>query len=296
MAKNLEYYVLPAKPPDPPNFTTDVSPWGMGCLLMFIALALSLFVERAMGTSPFTLALFFVLEVAAIVLAGAIYGERKKSESDNKNADWMRWRIKEAEERAGELTQRVNQSTDRFSNGLRSLPKLLGEVDMFLDDAEAEFQDKAYSPFWDNIEWAALRLGEFTVSLKCLEKEVGSYNSLLHGQMHNFPPLAVHSVNIPNPARQTERFRHFVRMGQKDFEFATIWEHRKTQKVILEGFRTLGEAVNNLSLTVDDSLARVTKTIEESSNRQREEQVRLRETFESAVTKFEEQKRLYGAL
>jgi hypothetical protein len=83
-------------------------------------------------------------------------------------------------------------------------------------------------------------------------------------------------------------------MGQRGIEFATIWEHRKTQRILLEGFCTLGEAVGNLSLTTDNVFSRVKKTVEEMSLRLREEQVRLRDVFEDAVKTWEEQARLYG--
>jgi hypothetical protein len=262
----------------------------------FVALIIALVIEAAISADrPTSLKLLFSLETGAIILAILYYSVWRKLYIDAATARWMRQKIAEHSNTARELTHKARETMDGFFGNLRSLPKLLRDADNFLSNADEEFHEKAYSPFWDNIEQAALRLGAFNANLVRLETKGESYRMLLHGQVHNFPPLVVQPEDIPNPARQTERLRQLVRRGQTNFEFATICEHRKTQMVILQGFRTLGEAVNNLGLTVDDSFSRVTRTINESSDREREEQVRLRETFEDAVRKWEEQTRLYEA-
>jgi len=260
---------------------------------MLAALIITIMIEPPADRAA-SIRLFFLLEIAAIILAALTYSAKKKVQIDAKKEEWMRQKIAEHGTKAAELTQRARQIMDSFYGGLRSLPKQLKEADNFLSKAEEEFHEKAYAPFWDNIEHAALGLGAFNANLTRLETGAESYRRLLKGELHNFPPLVIRSNEIPNPARETERLRQLVRMGQKNFEFATIWEHRKTQRVILEGFRTLGEAVNNLGLTIDDSFSRVTRTINENSDRQREEQVRLRKVFEETVIKWEERKRLYG--
>ena len=285
MANDLEYSVLPAEPLAPPSFTAEVSPWGVGCLLMVVALFISATFTTVIKDTHAAMSMIFLFQIGAVVLAFFIYIARRKTDIDTQKAKWMSRHIAEREGEARKLAQRAGQAMDRFYSALRNLPGCLKEVDIFLSHAEEEFQERAYAPFWDNIEQAALKLGAFNYNLTRMEAEVVSYKNLLTGQVHNFPPLLIQRDN---------RLRRLVRMGQKDFEFATIWEHRKTQNVILEGFRTLGEAVNNLGLTIDGSFSRVTKTIEECSNRQMEEQVRLRGSFETAVRKWEEQKRLYG--
>lgn len=297
MADKLEYRVIPAEPPDPPSFAVKASPWGVGCILMFVALIITVVIDLYSNLTA-NLSLFFSLEVAAVILASIFYSTTKEARRRAAIEEWRQQKIAEHSSKALELTQRARQTMDMFFVTLRSLPSLLRDTDNLLSHAEEEFDGRAYAPFWDNIEQAALRLGVFNSSLARLEAVVESYKCILHGQVHNFPPLAVQSGDIPSPARQAESLRQLVRMGQTNFEFATIWEHRKTQAAIMEGFRTLGDAVNNLGLRIDDSLSRVTKTISESSTRQQEEQLRLRETFEDAVRKWEEweeQKQLYRA-
>ena len=310
MTHDQDYYVLPPGLIDPPKFKAEISPQGMGCFLMFLILGglfLNLVFPRMpdltprltatlvnMGVPP-NFVRFVILEAVAIGLSAYIYTGRKRRQIRGKLTQWMRDQIAIREEEALRITRSAKQSMEAIYGGIESLPKLLSEADLHLRSAKYEFREKAYAPFWDKIEQVAVSLGIFNARLKRIEVETISYQKLLNGRTHNFPPLAIKSEDLPNPAPQAERFRQIVRMGQKDFEFATIWEHRKTQQVILEGFRTLGEAVGNLTLTIEESFSSVARTIEYTSNMQREEQVWLRESFEEAVRRWKEQKRRSNA-
>jgi hypothetical protein len=294
VADDLEYYVLPAESEDPPSFTSDVSFWDFGCALMIAAFVCSWIIDVVLSNDTAVIMILFLLEIGAIFLGFVVSEERSKAQVHAKMTEWVRQDIAKRGNDARSLAQRARETMEKFFKELSSLPELLEDTDSFLLDAEEEFREKAYAPFWDNIEEAAMSLGEFNVGLTRLGAQATSYSRLLTGQIHNFPLLTIGADSLPNPARQAERLRQLVRMGQKDFEFATIWEHRKTQKVIIEGFRTLGEAISNLSVVVDDSFSLATRTIEETASKQREEQVRLRESFDSAVSKWEEQKRLHG--
>ncbi len=291
MAKDREYSVLPAQQLLPPGFAATVSPWGTGCFLMVAAFFLNLILLDFFGETTLTLMLFLWFQIGGIVLAFVIFYARRQAELNGKKAAWFRQHTAQQSEEASRLTREARQARDRFYAGLGNLPRTLREADLFLGHAEKEFYERAYAPFWENIEQAALRFGAFNSNLTRLETAVASYRSVLTGQVHNFPPLTIHPGDLPNPGRVADKLRQLVRMGQKDFEFATIWGHRKNQKVIIEGFRNLGEAISSLSLTIDDSFSRVDRIITECSDRQLEEQVRLRETFESAVNKWEETQR-----
>jgi hypothetical protein len=295
MGKDREYSVVPAQVLAPPKFAPTTSPLGTGCFLMVVAFFINMILVGFFGETTLTLMLFIWFQVGAITLTFVIYQVRKRAELRDNSAAWMRQHIEQQRKEASTLTQKARQAMDHFYDGLGALPRALREADILLGHAEEEFHGRAYAPFWDNIEQTVQRLGVFNSSLTRLEVAVASYKAALAGQVHNFPPLTIQPGNVPHPGRQTDKLRQFVRKGQTDFEFATIWEHRKTQRVIVEGFRTLGEAVSNLGFTIDDSFSRATKAITESFDRQREEQVRLRETFESAVNRWEEAQRRYGA-
>ena len=70
---------------------------------------------------------------------------------------------------------------------------------------------------------------------------------------NNFPPFYPVGC-VPNPSNIVNHFKSLVRQGQTDFQFATIWEQRKTRQAIVEGFKTLGEAIDQLSNSVEVSV------------------------------------------
>lgn len=284
--------VIPDEMPKPPLFTSNATPWGSGCLLTFGALFLSISLFELSGATIFV---FLLLELFAIGYAYHLYDQRKRSEIQSQLAEWMRKEIGGREYEAQRTTEEARNLAESFHDQRQVLPELLRKAHSYLSAAEEEFQEKAYSPFWDNIEQAALSLGSFNSGLRRMESIFNRYNEVLRGRVHNFPPLDLKLGELPSPTPQAEGLRRLARMGQKNFEFATIWEHRKTQKVILEGFQTLGEAVNNLGTTVDDSFSRVVKSIEGNSARSLDESVRFRESFEDTARKWEEHKRLHGA-
>lgn len=294
MAQDLEFSVLLAEPLTPPTFYADASPWGVGCSLMAVFFFLCpLLAPRAINATDGML-LIAVMETLAIILSIFIYNYRKSEQIATKKHQWMSEQIAEREKQSSDLTQRARNSRNSFYGALKPLPDLLRAADSLMSQAEEEFQERAYAPFWDCVEQAAIKLGTFQSNLKKMEAEAASYSTILTGKIHNFPPLTIQQGSVPDPCRIADRLRLLARKGQKDFEFATICEHRKTQKVILEGFRTLGEAISNLGLTISESFSHATKAIEETSDRHLEEQARLRGAFESAAEEWVEQKRLYG--
>jgi len=52
-----------------------------------------------------------------------------------------------------------------------------------------------------------------------------------------------------------------IRKAQTKFEFANIWEHRKIQKILIAGFKNLGEAINNMKNEVVSSIENLENSI-----------------------------------
>ena len=110
---------------------------------------------------------------------------------------------------------------------------------MSLDDLSSEF---SFAPFWNEIEDSAKYLSQFYTQINELEENNNIYYNTLKDREHNFPSEIINFEMIPNPEKVLSKFKEVVRMGQKDFEFATIWEQRKTVNVLMAGFQNLGEA------------------------------------------------------
>jgi uncharacterized membrane protein len=131
-----------------------------------------------------------------------------------------------------------------------------------LKSAAFELEEEAFAPFWDAIENAASSLGECHASCEWLSVGVPRYDEALRGRDHNFPDCFEGIDSLPDCRPLLEDLCRLVRLAQRDFRFANIWEHRQTRKVLIAGFATLGEAIRNLEATVVRSFSELKRTIE----------------------------------
>jgi hypothetical protein len=72
-------------------------------------------------------------------------------------------------------------------------------------------------------------------------------------------------------------------MGQTTFQFANIWEHRRTREVMIAGFRTLGDAVNNLGPAVEGSLSGLQQSVSSDVARLVQEEIKTRDSLDSRM-------------
>lgn len=163
--------------------------------------------------------------------------EAKKDRAKEAEGNVARWR-NEAEGRSRDLSRRLSDATRAISA------------------AEEYFEERAYAPFWDSVEEAAIQLARFNSDVREIAsvqvreaRELNAWEGY-----HTFGEFPVRRASIPNPKGVIRQLNETVRKGQRDFEFATIWEQRSTRKVLVEGFRTLGQTVVNLERTIAISL------------------------------------------
>lgn len=300
----LDFKVVPEQADaNPPSFDEKVHVWDVGCVSIFVAYllggAIASAMENAMGIVAF---LLFIL--AAILLTVSRWStrkERSQEQSRMKSEEWMREQLRKREKDALDVTSSAIGLIQAFQANFTRLPRLLRSADESIAAAEREFREQAYAPFWDKVEEGAVGLGSFNRTVKTMSDQVASFNRILQRRTHNFPPLRAQVGELPNASGVVERLRQVVRMGQTDFKFATIWEHRKTQNVLIEGFNTLGDAIGNLGWKIEHTSEQFVSALRESSESTqgalgevRSEQVRLREGFEAALQKWEVQKTRYG--
>ena len=67
--------------------------------------------------------------------------------------------------------------------------------------------------------------------------------------------------SVPDASSVMIQLARVVRLGQTNFEFANIWEHRRTREVLIAGFRTLGDALNTLGATIEHSVSALQQSV-----------------------------------
>jgi hypothetical protein len=126
-----------------------------------------------------------------------------------------------------------------------------------LDQAELEFKDRAFSPFWDAVERATISLGRFDQAIQTISNCSGRYRQILESFEGEAPPFTVGVTSIRGVSAAkptTERLKSVVRVAQRDFQFATIYEQRKTNQILIQGFQTVAEAIYGMADRISSSI------------------------------------------
>ena len=158
---------------------------------------------------------------------------------------------KVAEQRA--IMRQLEQCISTSNQCAANLPKLVKESERFLNIAESEFDEGAFAPFWDAIENAAIRLGQFENNIRTITYNASEFKRI-GSNAENPPDFQISDRGLPDASRNALRMQDIVRRAQKNFQFATIYEQRKTNQLLVSGFRTLGEVLNNIGDRLETSL------------------------------------------
>ncbi|HEX8396319.1 MAG TPA: hypothetical protein VF644_02660 [Pyrinomonadaceae bacterium] len=301
MDSNLDYRVLPrphrhqiAKLSDNEkqaviNRTQGLNNNSLSAIVVISAVLL-LYVAFDFG---FGLSLFGLL---IVVLGTAGVNYNLKNENISKNiSDLEKARTEKANQErmkrdAGEaeyLTSNLLNNYNSSINLTKEVSKCLKQASIWLNKAEKEFNSNAFSPFWDAIEKAAIWLGNYNQKLKRISQNADDYYQKLNGEKHNFPDFPVKPKDLPDPSFVINEMRRITRLGQTNFQFANIWEHRRTRTAIVDGFRTLNEAVNNLGGTIENSISNLQSSISSDMARAVQEQIRTRGSIENVQRSVE---------
>ena len=161
-----------------------------------------------------------------------------------KNEEQARIRRRKEEEQARIRRHKAEQDgyrkhmVDLGDNSItvfESMPKHLESAEGWLDQAQFEFSDGAFAPFWDSIENAAKWLAHFDQSAKNIEENLSKYTDTIRKYEDEPPqfPLARKSVEKLSVGTATaERMQAIVRTAQRNFQFASIYEQRKTNQIL----------------------------------------------------------------
>jgi hypothetical protein len=155
--------------------------------------------------------------------------------------------------------------------------------------AEKEFADGAFAPFWDEIERAANQLAAYKNEVEHLQRNVSVYNAeageLVRLGGDSVAPLVVPMSQLPDARPSAARFMSIVRKAQTNFEFAMIFEQRKTNQLLHTGFGTLGSAIHSLGESINASLDKLSQSMNNNTDRMLSYQDPLRHIVSKALTK-----------
>jgi hypothetical protein len=167
---------------------------------------------------------------------------------------------------AYEMQRQADAEADLYSKKLNDLlskthqivyeilPSYDNLAKQYLEIAKNDFEDRAYSPFWSNIEEASNSLAYFkeAVIQLCTNSEL--YTQTLKKLNHNFPIPFPFSTKI-SVSRTLEDYRSIIRQAHTDPTFSIIWEQRRNTEILVGGFRNLENAIANMSSDISNVIS-----------------------------------------
>jgi len=158
------------------------------------------------------------------------------------------------------LVSYINKAVTVFEG----LPELVKIAERALDKAEEEFEDGAFAPFWDAVEHAVTHLARFDEGIK----QILSYSDGFKVVQKNYdstpPAFSLNIHGLPDASSTSERMRGVVRRAQKSFQFATIYEQRKTNQILVQGFQSLGQALSDMTYRIESSMEALSQSFSDS--------------------------------
>ena len=87
-------------------------------------------------------------------------------------------------------------------------------------------------------------------------------------------------LQIESTLRHSHTTIRLMRLGETNFQFASILESRKTRKAIVAGFRSLHDAIDDLGYRIEDTLSDLKDSMSSDLANLVEEQIRTRESVD----------------
>jgi uncharacterized protein YyaL (SSP411 family) len=155
------------------------------------------------------------------------------------------------EKEVQELASLVDQSRTIFG----TLNAYVANAESATLTAASEYRERAFAPFWESVEAAAKNLASYRQAIIAVNE-----NAAQHASRASWLSSPIQRFNVPHSqlvdARPVaDQLSDVVRKAQRDFEFATIYEQRKTNQLIIAGFDSLSDAITHMGQNINDALS-----------------------------------------
>ncbi len=156
-----------------------------------------------------------------------------------------------------EIGEQILSANEESISAFEKLPLHLRSAEELLDQAEEDFGEGAFAPFWDSVEKAAFALGGFEEGVRSIERNSKKYADLIKQYRGKAPVFRISPDSAPKLRLASEtstRMNGIVRKAQRNFEFALIYEQRKTNQILIAGFRNLAQALEEMTWRITSSI------------------------------------------
>lgn len=210
----------------------------------FIALpfgGLALWIVEGEAAAKFAAVILILIGITAGIFISIWEEKKERRERDEE---------RQREERRRRLE--VQRRKDHFNSKCKKLTNRISEASTHLDNAEREFEERAFALFWDEVGYAINKLSAYHKRVKKLEHHATEY--ALRDSELGMSVSDMLEGELPDARLVAVRLSKVVRQAQRDFEFAMIYEQRQTNQLLYAGFGTLASAIDSLQSLIGDAL------------------------------------------
>lgn len=169
-----------------------------------------------------------------------------------------------AELRMARCRESVNSLAKSIASAFEAAQEHSRSATKLLDAAEIDLADRAFAPFWDSIESAIVSVGMLDESIRSINEHFKQYPALVTEYGEVTPKIVIAEEwrnTLTGAPDVSARLRQLVRVAQRDFEFASIFEQRKTHRLLVEGFAGLDDAVAAMTGRLEASISSLNSSI-----------------------------------
>jgi hypothetical protein len=130
--------------------------------------------------------------------------------------------------------------------------------------AKAEFAASSFGSFWDAVERATAEVTNGDRQMRALSAQIREYSRRIADNASS-SRMIFPSVDVPPFDELVDELSDIVRAGQSNFQFAVIWEHRRTRATLLDGFATLSDAIYGVETVIRASNRELRLSIEDGN-------------------------------
>ena len=166
-----------------------------------------------------------------------------------------------------ELRRRTASLSDLLANSTKvflDLRDLVPTAEHQLVRAQEAFEERAFSPYWDDIENATNSLAAYQRGIALISSSATAYRAEAAQLPTTVQPFDLPIRELPDARPAASRLAASVRKAQRDFQFATIFEQRKTNQILVTGFGTLASVIYEVGSSITSSLADLASSLDRS--------------------------------
>ena len=233
--------------------------WGaIRGLIAFIVVYLALWIVVGLATwnssTGEAVASFAVLLVPAGIIIGIVTPLREDAEKRRQQEERERQEAKRKQDELDAECRSLASLHESAKETFLSLNKLVPFASRHLNKAEHEFSEGAFEPFWAEVESATNQLAAYHQGIQSVERGATEYSRRSSVLSVRVPSFKMPLGELRDARPVAARLSQIVRRAQKDIQFATIYQQRKTNQLLYAGFGTLASAIDRMQTSIVGAL------------------------------------------